>query len=427
MAFHLLNGRNWKRASKISCLLISLLTAKLCFSGAMPAAAPALTDLERIHSAATQLARSQLASGFYPYDFNFADGHATPMVNIDGLNLVRQSGAAFALAEYFVHFPNEAAKKSLAQFLAQSAQRSLPIGKGAIQSALEWSGFYNRWQIWMPLRPFLYRLGLLFNSQGDARLVAVEGDYERAWPGATALALSAAIKYFSTSGDNQFNDIISRWKAGLLALQVPRRGLREAPHYLSESDYVNGETWLALAEYNIAFPDDKEAQRFLRELEDYLFVVYGDGAKSKFFHWGMMAAVVRANQVDDARLDDVIQHLAQGFLNGKEAQAIPTENSCATIEGLATYVAYMNNRNRGQEPLPGRARTYVGHAMATNRQLQVGPRLASFLPAGQTYAEPLAHYQGAFIESLLHPRMQVDYTQHCLNALLRMRQAGLSQ
>ncbi len=385
------------------------------------------SDSSRIHLAAEQLVRSQLVSGFYPYDFNFVNGEVTPMSNIQGVNLVRQTGVAFALAEYLKYFNNASVKTSLDHFLTKSSNRSLPISKGYIQSILERSGFYYHWLIVKKLRKPLYVFGLLFDDTGYGRVVSVEEDYERAWPGATALTLSAATKYFSITGDTRFNEMIQRWKDGLIALKVPERGFREAPHYLTESDYVNGEAWLALAEYSAVFSEDKDTQKFLIELEDYLFELYGDGSRRQFFHWGMMAAIVRANEISDSRLDDFIHQLTKSYIDSKEGEELPTDNSCAAVEGLASYVSYMNSHNRGQEALVLRARAYIARLMEINRRLQIGPHFIKILPTGEAFALQLNNYQGAFIKSLQEPLMQVDYTQHCLNALLRIKSAGLSQ
>ncbi len=246
----------------------------------------ALDNVSSAHGAAGQLVRSQLPTGFFPYDFNFSTGAQSAMEPMEGFNLVRQTGAAFGLAEYHLAFPQKHTQHALENFLQQVSAYSLPIGKSLPQQLLEKSGLYNRWQLWRPLRKPLYAAGLLFSKNGDGKVVAVDGDYERAWSGATALSLLAAVKYYSGTGDTQFNDDIQFWKNGLYALHVPGRGFREAPHYLTESAYVNGEAWLALAEYLRVFPEDLEARSFLQALDNYLIEQYGGKANSAFLQLG---------------------------------------------------------------------------------------------------------------------------------------------
>lgn len=381
--------------------------------------------LKRIHSAVAQLNRSQLSSGFFPYDYDFISGNSTDMAEIDGVNLVRQAGGAFVLGEYLEACIHQPTTQTLTTFIEKAVSRSLPISKGYLQRGLEWLGLYNRWQIWVPLREPLYRSGLLFSTEGEALLVTVHEDYESAWPGATALTLIAALKYRRATTDRQFDEMITRWKNGLLALKVPGRGFREAPHYLSESPYVNGEGWLAIAEYSRIFPEDDNANQILLELDKYILQKYGDGGNSRFYHWGTMAAVVRSDMSQDGRFDDFIYRLTEHYLNTEEQKEYPIVNRCSAVEGLATFVAFMNNRGLRTDPLVLRARKFIALTMAANRQLQVDAKFAASLANGEKHLSALDRYQGAFVKSLDDPVMRVDYTQHCINAMLRMYKAGI--
>jgi hypothetical protein len=384
----------------------------------------ALDSVSRVHSAAGVLIRTQLPSGFFPYDFNFSTGAQSDMAHMEGFNLVRQTGAAFSLAEYHSAFPDKDSQYALEKFLRQVSNSSLPIGKGATQQLLENSGLYNRWQLWRPLRNPLYRAGLLFSKRGDGKVVAVDGDYERAWSGATALSLLTAVKYYSETGNKQFNDDIQFWKTGLYALHVTGRGFREAPHYLTESAYVNGEAWLALAEYLRVFPDDVEARNFLQKLDNYLIEKYGGEANNHFYSWGTMAAAVRARDVGDPKFLDFVVKLAALNLDEKEKKPTENANSCASVEGLVTFVDLMGEQGRNNEATATRSARLMEQLMEVNNDLQLGARSAEILQIDEKYLSKLNDYEGAFILSLQEPLMQVDLTQHCLNALLRLDEAG---
>jgi len=65
--------------------------------------------------------------------------------------------------------------------------------------------------------------------------------------------------------------------------------------------------------------------------------------------------------------------------------------------------------------------------MGFNRALQLDKRLAAVLHNGAQQPDALHQYRGAFIKSLEEPLMQVDLTQHCANAMLRMVAAGVAQ
>ena len=383
-------------------------------------------DIDRIHLAVGQLERVQLTSGLFPYDFDFATGQKTSMENIGGINLVRQTGAALALGEYLTHYNRESTQKVLKKFLINSASNSLPIGKSKTQQTLESFGIYNRWRFWKTLREPLYGMGLLFSKEGNAKVVSTENDYERAWTGANALNLVAAIKYYQATGDTTFNDDIVLWKNGLLALKVPERGFREAPHYLTESPYFNGESWLALAEYIQAFPNDESLNEVIVEIDSYMIDRYSRQYNARFYSWGTMAANVRAQTTNDKRFTDLIYALTQQYLDKNEPKEIPSTNSCGVVEGMATFVATMQTQNRADDPLVRRATVYIEKLMNVNRNLQLSKNTVATLPNGKRFANKIEEYEGAFLLSLKQPLMQVDITQHCLNALLRMEAAGLT-
>jgi hypothetical protein len=108
------------------------------------------------------------------------------------------------------------------------------------------------------------------------------------------------------------------------------------------------------------------------------------------------------------------------YLDEEENKPLVETNSCGSVEGLATFVAMMKRRGRENEPIAQRALEHIERLMAVNRQLQINESLAVKLSVDEKYLSRLDEYRGAFILSVEEPLMQVDLTQHCLNALLRM-------
>jgi len=373
---------------------------------------------DAVELAVDQLLRTQFDSGFFPYDFNFTNGEYTSMEDISGVNLVRQTGAIFSVANVIEQNRNEEIEQAIGRFLAMTAQESIPISKGFIQGLLESSGLYNRWQIWKPLRKPLYKAGLLFTDEGPSLLVTTGKDYERAYPGATALTLIAAIKYRNTTGDHQFDAEIIHWKDGLLELMVDGRGFREAPHYLSESEYVNGEAWLALAQYINSFPDDAETRSVIYELEDYYFNEYSLRPRIRFYSWGMMAINARYNTSHDVRYINFAREMTEWFFSAEENYAHPDFNSCALIEGVATFVNLMHMSGQPPDELTGSAQNYVDQEIAHIKQLQIDDNFLTRLNLDEKYHSEASQFIGGFILSKESPLMQVDLTGHCINALL---------
>jgi len=380
--------------------------------------------------AVDQLVRTQLPSGLFPYDYDFATGAAEDMSDISGLNIVRQGGVLFALVQYLEVTDSQRLRETVAKTLQAFADRSLPVGKGKVQSVLEDMGAYNRWQFWGILRAPLDFVGLLYAAKGKGALVSANGSYERAWPGATALALTSELIYRNLTGDEKFADMRQRWLHGLLALRVPQRGFREAPHYLDESGYVNGEAWLALTEYSRAFPRDGSVATTLSELDDYLIRRYSTAPSLQFYHWGAMAAALRLQMTGDPRFSRFIRDQTDWFLAKRASVREEPDNTCASVEGLATAYRVLRVGTLNEEdPLMVRIRSRVELTMTHNRRLQIWSGQESFmLDDGVEIRSPrFPLYAGAFLMSSKGAKIQVDVTAHCLSALIRMQNAGLAR
>lgn len=414
-------------AAACSVLLIAIAgTDASADVGIAPATAP--DDAARMALAAEQLARTQLPSGLFPYDYDFATGAAENMDDPTGPNIVRQTDASFALSEYLVTVDGQSPRKTIAGALRAFEARSLPIGKGIVQTALEHVGVYNRWRYWMSWRKPLNSLGLLYSPRGDGAVVSANRSYERAWTGATALALIVELKYRAVTGDERFAKTRARWLRGLLALHVPGRGFREAPHYLTESAYVNGESWLALAEYARAFPGDRQVSRLLPALDDYFVARYGPTPLQMFYHWGTMAAAVRAETTHDPRFVKFIRRQTAWMISTQKALLEGPGNSCASIEGLATAYGVLRRYGDAADPLLGTLRQRITVMMRHNRALQLLPGMSRIrLADGSSVSSPrLKDFAGAFLLATTSSKTQIDMTGHCLSALIRMQQAGLT-
>ena len=188
---------------------------------------------------------------------------------------------------------------------------------------LENSGAYNYPRLWRLLRAPLDRLGLLYSAHGAGQLLSADDTRETAYPGATALALAAGLVYRQATGDHQFDDWFRQWVHGLLAMHLPGRGFREAPHQLGESDYVNGEAWLALAMYAEAHPKDTKIAGLLATLDEYMLERYYGSSSRQFYHWGSMASAKRAGMSRDESFDDFLASLTRRFIAKNAPPTIP--------------------------------------------------------------------------------------------------------
>ena len=403
-------------------LLIILLWLLFSLS-ASSSATDGLDDYSRMRLAAEQLVRTQLPSGLFIYAFDFDTGNSSAAAELDGVALVRQSFVAFALAEYAARFQNPRALTAVRRFLDGAARRSLPVGKGQLQWLLEQARAYNIYRLWSHVRGTLSSFGLLYSTSGSGKLLSADGTYESAYPGATALALAAGLRYQEVSGDNRFEKLLGRWVEGLRAVYVPGRGFREAPHYLSESGYLNGEAWLALARYAESYPHDRETAELLERLDDYVLERYRDSTSRQFHHWGSMAAAQRAAMSGDRRFDDFLAGLTRQFLSSNAPALDLTSNTCHVVEGLASS-ASRQAITEGTDPLATMTGEWIERLMAKNRQLQIRSDMLSRLdhiPQAARHRD----FLGGFLHSAMPLRTRVDFTAHCLNALIIMDSAGM--
>jgi hypothetical protein len=181
-----------------------------------------------------------------------------------------------------------------------------------------------------------------------------------------------------------------------------------------------------------SFPADKDALVFLEQLDDYLLKKYSEKPNSLFYSWGVMAAAVRAKSTRDRRFVAFMVELTKLYLEKDNKPIIEEEkepleefNSCASVEGLATFVGMMKNQGREQEPIVLQVVNTIERLMTANRKLQIDAQLVNVLDAEPKYISKLHDYRGAFILSVQDPLMQIDLTAHCISSLVRMDQAGL--
>jgi hypothetical protein len=91
------------------------------------------------------------------------------------------------------------------------------------------------------------------------------------------------------------------WLNGLLSLHIPGGGFRQNPVAIDDSDYDNGEGWLALAVYCEMHKDDVRTASALSKLDDTLMRRYSENPSINFFGWGAMAAAQRYRTTHDPK------------------------------------------------------------------------------------------------------------------------------
>ena len=385
----------------------------------LPGVAAAGEDDERLRRAVAHVLSTQLPNGLFRYDFDFLEAEPSGEDNI-----VRQAGTVFALGEYLRDTGDSAVVAPLRAAFDALAKRSLPLGRGRVQSALESAGVFSI--VSERLARQLERAGVLFDPTGDGRVVSGDDSYPGAHTGATALALLGELEYFRATHDDRYRALRESWLRGLLALHVPGGGVREHPATLAQGPYIDGEAWLALAHYHETFPDEPGAAQALRELEDHVIERYSATPDRAFFQWGAMAAAARLSTGDATRLAEFAAVQAEFILDAAPPDESRTYSTCGLLEGLASAVAVVGSRP-GRDALLVRLRERVASELDHNRALQIEARQVRLpLGAGGMLTAPtLAQNHGAFLAGPHRPYTRTDVTQHCISALLKARRYGL--
>ena len=272
------------------------------------------------------------ADGFLPYGFDFLADKAIEPNRMSDANLIRQTGSAFALASYYDYTQDARLRDPIRRTLSALSQHSLPIGKGRLQRLVEGTRILSfpvaRWK----LKTTLDRLGLLYQPSGDGKVVSPDGKYGGALAGTVALALLTEIIYSRASGDDSFAELRVAWVNGLLSLRIPGGGFRQDPLSIDDSDYDNGEGWLALSVYCDMHRDDLRAASELSDLDDALIRRYTETPSVTFLGWGGMAAAQRYRTTHDPKFLAYLRRQGDNFVERFQDRFSADGNNCAVME-----------------------------------------------------------------------------------------------
>ena len=355
-----------------------LLIASLWASpiGAEPLDSGIPLAVERAALAAEHLAMSETDNGSFVYEYDFLAGGASSNDNI-----IRQAGAGFALAEYLSHSGNLAFAERTARALQFYEQQSLQYQGGA--------------------------------------LVAPAGDPAGANPGATALAMLAELFYSEATGDTRFSAMRGQWLNGLKALWLPQGGFARRPGSDAASPYYDGEAWLALAHHQRLFPDHAEGAVLLERADRHFLVHYARAPDTGFLHWGLMAAAVRHQSTADARFSSYSALLAYIQLTRLRPRLSPNANACSMVEGLAATATVLEGVPI-HSALLARIAARIEAELNKSLQFQILPEQTQInLGPGRFFFDDTLHRRaGAFLNGRFNLKTRIDYTQHCLSALM---------
>jgi len=246
-------------------------------------------------------------------------------------------------------------------------------------------------------------------SQKDGNKALVVDPKGKIKAGSTALALLGLLYYEKESGDTQFATLREQWKNGLLSLFERGEGINTSPTDSKKSPYYEGETWLAFAVYNEFYPEDKELDEAVSELNEIMYKRYVSEFRSNFFHWGTQAAAKQYALKKTPLMYDYL--VKQVPLYIYDVKMRPNSASCSYMEAMAEAAPLLK-----KEPF------FLDLIERIENQLEI-PRLLQKIPLdnhakGKT-PENLTPYLGIFLNRSHELETRNDVTQHCLIAMLK--------
>ncbi len=274
----------------------------------------------------------------------------------------------------------------------------------------------------LDLAPRLARALEYFRKQSppfrEGRLL-VAGELAHAHTGATALALLTELLFWEATGSAAGEDLRRDWLLGIAALWQPQGGFASGPGNAERSSYYDGEAWLALAHHERLFPADPLVSALLPKLDRDFLVHYREHPDIGFMHWGLLAAAERYRSTGTEAFVQYSAQLAELLLTELQPDFSPYTNACYLVEGLAAAAALLEGRPEFAALL-ARLSTRIEAELvkALGMQLLRGQTQIDFGVGRFYYDETLPDYAGAFLNGSTLLRSRIDFTQHCLAALI---------
>ena len=394
------------------------IAAILHLSAADATAGPDIPAIMRL-TVDSWVASSQSAE-FLPYGFNFLTDKAIEPDRISPANLIRQASSAAALANYYDYAKDVRLQDPIRRTLSAFGKLSLPIGKKKLQQLIEGTRVLSlpvgRWR----LQRALDRFGLLYQTSGDGKVVSPDGSYGNALAGTVALALLTELIYSHASGDDSLAGLRAAWLNGLLSLHIPGGGFRQNPVAIDDSDYDNGEGWLALAVYCEMHKDDLRSASALSNLDDALMRRYSEHPSINFFGWGAMAAAQRYRTTHDPKFLAYLRWQGDEFIERFQRRFSPDANNCAAMEGLGSILAVLDQTGEKATERARAMHVWFSNEVMKLPRLQIQSGQKGLVLGGEAYlrAPRMAEYAGGFLAGTYDPLTRVDAAGHCLSAMV---------
>ena len=369
---------------------------------------------------------AQASDGRLPYGFDLLADKSTGPATHPVIELARQAGSFYVWSEYYRLTRDDRLREPLKRALHALAKRSIPLGKSRAQTWLEATRILSipvgRWR----LNAALNRMNLLYEAEGSGKVVSPDGRHTNAHTTTLAFALLTELAYSAAASDEQFASLRHAWFGALGMLRIPGNGFRQTPDSIEESDYSNGEAWLAIAAYCERHPHER-CMSLLADVDVAMLAHYSDRSSIAFYHWGAMAALRRYATTRDARFIDFLESQTRYFATSVRPRLQHDDNNCSAVEGVAATLAAFRRAGKEGTQESTELRAWLERELEKMPALQVQPGQKHMKLGGEVrlLVPRLSEFSGAFLAGIYAPQVRVDLTAHCLSALMIVEREGV--
>ncbi len=195
----------------------------------------------------------------------------------------------------------------------------------------------------------------------------------------------------------------------------------EQKEEVSSSGYATGEALTVLATWLQDHPDDTAVAEAVNKAFDALDARGMDKQYKGLYLWLMTAAnKIHSNKQLSNKLRKKAYEIALKYhmaMRNRLVFVMEAYNTCAHTEGLAQYILMA----RDKENIQGELSAYK-ISIYNNLRLQITPENKDYLMHLNAHILPhaynSAYAQGAFLDSAKKAGTRIDYTQHCISAML---------
>jgi hypothetical protein len=124
----------------------------------------------------------------------------------------------------------------------------------------------------------------------------------------------------------------------------------------------------------------------------------------------------------DAKFARFIQAQTQLRLAETRPASEASDNSCAEVEGLASALRVLTTSKWQDKTLVPRLRRVIAAEMVKNNALQIqsGQDRIDLGHGTYLFSPAAAEHAGAFLAGAQQPYLRIDFTEHCICALLEL-------